>query len=51
MQYHFQVKDLVGLTASFNYPDVLPVCRVVFLGVWSPGRLCLDPLVDSSLHF
>lgn len=32
MQYHFQVKDLVGLTASFNYPDVLPVCRVVLKG-------------------
>lgn len=32
MQSHIQVKDLVGLTASFNYPDVLPVCRVVLKG-------------------
>lgn len=32
MQSRFQVKDLVGLTASFNYPDVLPVCRVVLKG-------------------
>lgn len=32
MQSHIQVKDLVGLTASFNYPDVLAVCRVVLRG-------------------
>lgn len=32
MQSHIQVKDLVGLTASFNYPDVLPVCKVVLKG-------------------